>query len=133
METLQNLTIGGKNMSFNSYRTNPNLTIGEDDTVDSTPGNHSINCLQAMDPSLLDSLTDNYSGKKKVKKKKGKGKKRKRRLEQTVARVNFQNGVLAYQNFCLDRMLHLALGAQKGTLREPPIEVGFEVLGRGRR
>ena len=120
-------------MSFNSYRTNPSLTIGEDDTVDSAPGNHSLNCLQAMDPSLLDSLMENSGGKKKGKKKKGKGKKRKHRLEQTVARVNFQNGVLAYQNFCLDRMLHLALGAQKGTLREPPIEVGFEVLGRGRR
>ena len=93
-----------------------------------------------IDPMLMESLMEDYGGKKHKKKgkkkgekkgkKSGKNKARLLRLEQMVAQVNYQNGVLAQQNDCLDNMMRLALAAQRRSLKEAPIEVGFKVIDR---
>ena len=64
-------------------------------------------------------------GKKHKKKSK---KKRKSKKDAEVARLAYGLGAMAYKNEVLSNMLKLALAAKRGTLREEPIEVGFEVL-----
>ncbi len=71
-------------------------------------------------------MFDQESGGKKHKKK-GK-KKRKSKKNAEVARLAFSLGVATHKNEMLSNMLKLALAAQRGTLREEPIDVGFEVL-----
>lgn len=66
------------------------------------------------------------SGGKKGKKRK---KEEKRKLKNDVARLAFTLGMTTYENKMLRNMMVLALAAQRGTLHEEPIEVGFEVIG----
>ena len=123
-------------MSFNNYSAQDPMFPSGDGREDML--GRDLLSRRSIDPMLLEALMEDYDGKKRKKKGKGKKKGKKKeqkvrllRLEQMVAQVNYQNGVLSHQNDCLDRMMHLALAAQKGTLREPPIEVGFRVLDHG--
>ena len=121
-------------MSFKDFEVEAENVMGRSVVTDDMKRCGPMERLHQLDSFSIDELL-NDAGKKKRKKPKSKkkAKAREERLEEMVARVSYRNGVLEQQNYCLESMMRLALAASNGTLREPPIEVGFKVLNHGRR
>ena len=104
-KVLEIFELGGVNMSFNNYSAQDPMFPSGDGREDML--GRDLLSRRSIDPMLLEALMEDYGGKKRKKKGKGKKKGKKKeqkvrllRLEQMVAQVNYQNGVLSHCRLC---------------------------------